>query len=66
MLGNFYRGVLLIFICTFLAQLFVESDVSLERFSFLLFLIYCLLLAAVIGFALIYQASTRLQSLEKV
>jgi hypothetical protein len=66
MLGNFYRGVLLIFICTFLAQLFVESDVSMERFSFLLFLIYCLLLAAVIGFALIYQASTRLQSLEKV
>jgi hypothetical protein len=38
----------------------------MERFSFLLFLIYCLLLAAVIGFALIYQASTRLQSLEKV
>jgi len=66
MLGNFYRGVLLVFICTFLAQLLVESDINLEHFSFLLFLIYCLLLAAVIGFTLIYHASARLQSLEKV
>jgi hypothetical protein len=66
LLGNLYRGVLLVFICTFLAQLFIESDVSLEHFSFLLFLIYCLLLAGVAGFLLIYQASTRLQALENI
>jgi hypothetical protein len=66
LLGNLYRGVLLVFICTFLAQLFVVSDVSLEHFSFLLFLIYCLLLAAVAGFIMIYQASARLNTLENI
>jgi hypothetical protein len=63
---NLYRGILLVFICIFLAQLFTVSDTNLNKFSLDLVLVYCLLILASIGFVLIYHGSENLNKLEKI
>ncbi len=64
--NNLYKGILLVFICTFVAQLFIISNVNLTKFSLSLVLIYCLLVLAGLGFILIYKGSNDLNLLERI
>src|SRR5581483_9698652 len=64
--GSLYKGILLVYICIFIAQLFIMSNFNLNHFSIGLVLIYALLLLAVLGFVLIYKGAKSLSKLEKV
>lgn len=66
LLSNLYKGVLIVFVCIFLAQLFILSSVSLNKFSFGLILIYGLLILGGLGFTLIYKGASLLTKLEKI
>jgi hypothetical protein len=64
--NKLYQGILLVFICTFLAQLFIISDFNLNGMSLGLILVYLLLVLAACGFVLIYRGSESLGKLENV
>jgi hypothetical protein len=66
LLRSLSQGVLLVFVCTFLAQLFIISNVSLDKLSVNLVLIYGLLLAGSYGFWLIYKGAENLQKIENI
>lgn len=63
---NLCNGIELVFVCTFLAQLFIASNFNLNKFSLALVLVYCLLILATLGFVLIYRGSSSLNRLEVV
>jgi hypothetical protein len=61
---DLYRGILLVFVCTFVAQLFIISNFNLNRFSLWLIIIYAVLILATFGFILIYKGSQSLSKIE--
>lgn len=64
--NSLYKGVLLVFICTFVAQIIRASSISLVKFTILLLVIYGLLLLTIYGFTLIYRGSDCLHKIENV
>jgi hypothetical protein len=66
MLASLYKGVLIVFVCTFLAQMFILSNLNINGFSLGLVLVYGLLLVGGLGFTYIYKGSGDLSKLESV
>lgn len=64
--SDLYRGILLVFVSIYIAQLFVISNVSLDHLSANLVLIYGLLVLGAVGFILIHRGSVKLEQIEKI
>lgn len=60
------QGIVLVFVCIFLAQLLIVSNVTLDTVNWGMVLIYGLILLAAAGFLLIYKGSKNLQLLEEI
>jgi hypothetical protein len=63
---DLYKGVLLVFICTFAGQMLVISEVSLAKLNALLIVLYALLLLAVYGYLLIHRGAAQLHRIENI
>jgi hypothetical protein len=63
---NLYQGILLVFICTFIAQLLTASTVTLSQFNAGVAVIYGVLVLGIVGYLLIYQGIKQLIKLETV
>jgi hypothetical protein len=61
---DLYQGLILVFICIFIAQFIIISPVNLEKFSFLLAIIYLVLILATRGFLLIFNGARKLTKIE--
>ncbi len=66
LLTNLYKGVLIVYICIFSAQVLILTNFNLAKFSLPLLLVYVLLFVCAFGFSLIYKGSSDLSRLEKV
>lgn len=62
---DLYKGILLVYICIFLAQIFIISTISFAKFNIGIVLIYGLLLLAAFGFILVARGAKKLAKLEK-
>jgi hypothetical protein len=62
---NLYRGLVLVYVCIFTAQLIIISPINLEKFSLWLAIAYLVLLLAIFGFGLIYKGAQQLEGIEK-
>jgi hypothetical protein len=62
---NLQRGVVLVFFCTFVAQILIASTVSDQNMGVILGLIYVVLLLGIVGFWLVYKGTKSLELLEK-
>jgi hypothetical protein len=63
---NLYQGILLVFVCTFVAQLITASDVTLSGFNAGVAVVYGVLLLGILGYVLIYRGVQQLIKLEAV
>jgi hypothetical protein len=61
-----YKGVLLVFVCTFIAQLLMASAFTLSKLNPLLLVIYGLLSLGIYGFVLIYRGAAKLHQIENI
>jgi len=61
---NLYQGILLVFICIFISQFLIISSVVLSEFTFLLAVIYGVLILGTLGFVLIFRGVKQLEKIE--
>jgi hypothetical protein len=66
MFKNLYRGIVLVFIVTFLVQLIIDSNDDINKFNVPLLIIYLMLVLAVVGFIEIYRGASHLRKIEEV
>jgi hypothetical protein len=59
-------GVIIVFVCTFLAQLILISSMSVNKFNVLVAFSYVILLLGAYGFIKIYQGAEKLQKIENI
>jgi hypothetical protein len=64
LLGDLYHGILIVFICIFLAQYLIMTTPSLKGFSWRVLLIYLELLLTTYGFMLIRRGAQKLSMIE--
>jgi hypothetical protein len=64
--SNFYKGILLVFLCTFIAQMLLASSVTLSNFNIGIALVYAVLVLGVVGYMLIYRGVQELLRLESI
>jgi hypothetical protein len=62
---NLQRGVLLVFICTFLAQVLISSVHNDDELGWVLFSVYIVLLLCLFGFYLVYRGTRQLERIEQ-
>ncbi|HET8992124.1 MAG TPA: hypothetical protein VFN31_03785 [Candidatus Saccharimonadales bacterium] len=66
LLADLYKGVLIVFICIFGAQVLMLTNFDLSKLSLQLILVYGLLLLGTVGFGLIYKGTNKLTKIEKI
>ncbi len=62
---DLYSGLLLVFICTFIVQLLLASQISTKAFSLQLAPVFGVILLLLLGYALIYRGVNQLHRLEE-
>jgi hypothetical protein len=60
------RGVLIVFLCIFLAQILIATIPNADKLSFSTILVYSLLILGIYGFLLIYKGSENLHEIESI
>lgn len=61
---DLYRGIILTFACIFIAQFIIITGAAVTRLSFMLILIYVVLILATLGFILILKGARKLDKIE--
>jgi hypothetical protein len=61
---DLYKGILVVYICIFIAQMLVISTISYTSFNISIGLIYALLVLSAIGFLLVAKGSKKLAGVE--
>lgn len=61
---DLYRGILLVYVCIFIAQLIIISSLIVGRITLGLGIVYGVLLLAMIGFLLVFRGAKRLHDIE--
>ncbi|MEO6513399.1 MAG: hypothetical protein ABIR37_01790 [Candidatus Saccharimonadales bacterium] len=63
---NLYKGIFLVFVCTFIVQLIIEAGVTLSTFNVGELIIYAVLIVGAAGYLFIYRGVQQLLRLESV
>ncbi|MBC7708216.1 hypothetical protein H7Y63_03265 [Polaromonas sp.] len=64
--GDACKGMILIFISIFFAQLLLISPLVVDNFNIGIILIYAVLILGLIGFGLLYKGASKLQKIEEL
>lgn len=61
---DLYRGILMVYICIFIAQLIIISSVDTTGFNPLLLVIYAILILSTVGYLLVFRGAKQLHKIE--
>ena len=64
LLRDLYRGILIVFACTYIVQILYVSNISTKQFNPALLLIFGVMIILTLGYLLIYRGVRQLQRLE--
>jgi hypothetical protein len=63
---NLYKGIFLIFACTFVVQLLMVATIELSSFSIGMVIVYIVLLLGILGYGFVYRGVQQLVKIEAV